>query len=368
MDTFSPSLLTTLSQNDRFWFLEILIGLSFLIALNWLMKKMIKQIRRRSLSGLSRWQENLDYILYTPLHILLWILGMALSIEVLEKRFDFSFFSHYIDPFRSTALLAAISWVLMRWKTIAQKRLLSQDLQEKKIDIGLVQVISKLLSFVIILLTAMLALQIWGLNIMPLLAFGGIGAATIGFAAKDVLANLFGGAMLHINRPFIIGDDIRLPAVNVEGHVEEIGWNMTTIRDKDKRALYLPNSTFSYNLVINSSRMTHRRIYETFDVSYADFSKFQTFIPSLRTALSQHPDVDRYLPVLIIFNKFGASGLSLLIDLYTLQTRYDQYMHSRHTLLTLIYEEMEKADVHFSDPTLRLIGAFPSTTTGKDGG
>lgn len=366
MDPSIPALMTALSQNDRLWFLEIIIGLSFLIAINWLLKKTIKQIRLRSLSGLSRWQENLDYILYSPLHILLWILGLTLIVQVLEKRFDFSFFSHYIVSFRSTALITAISWVLLRWKSVAQKRLLSQDLQEKKIDIGLVQVISKLLSFVIILLTAMLVLQIWGLNIVPLLAFGGIGAATIGFAAKDVLANLFGGAMLHINRPFIIGDDIRLPSSHIEGHVEEIGWNMTTIRDKDKRALYLPNSTFSHNLVINSSRMTHRRIHETLDILCEDFTKLHTFIPHLRATLSQHPDVDRYLPVLVVLNKFGVSGLSLLFDFYTLKTRYDHYMHSRHTLLTLIYEEMQKADVHFADPTLRLSGEIVSRVHSND--
>ena len=83
----------------------------------------------------------------------------------------------------------------------------------------------------------------WG-HIAPLLAFGSIGAASLGFAGKDVIANFCSGLMLHITRPFVIGDEIMLPEKNLEGNIEEIGWFKTSIRDKEKRAVYLPNNFF----------------------------------------------------------------------------------------------------------------------------
>lgn len=142
----------------------------------------------------------------------------------------------------------------------------------------------------------MVILGVWGLNIGPLIAFGGIGAAAIGFAAKDVLANLFGGLMLQISRPFMLGDCIVLPAQNLEGYVEEIGWNVTTVRDKEKRPVYLPNSTFSNVLLVNATRMTHRRILTKVTVGYEYFEQIGGLIDSIRESIARHRDIDTHLP------------------------------------------------------------------------
>ena len=118
----------------------------------------------------------------------------------------------------------------------------------------------------------MIVLQVWGLNLAPLIAFGGIGAAAIGFAGKDVIANFFGGLMLHINRSFMVGDLIQMPDSHLEGYVEEIGWYLTTVREK-KKGRYTCPMRFSRMRVINGARMTHRRIEEKIGVRYEDFSK-----------------------------------------------------------------------------------------------
>jgi small-conductance mechanosensitive channel len=78
--------------------------------------------------------------------------------------------------------------------------------------------VGKLATVAVGVLSGLIILQIFGVNIAPLLAFGSIGAASIGFAGKDVMANFCSGIMLHITRPFIIGDQIYLPEKNLEGH------------------------------------------------------------------------------------------------------------------------------------------------------
>ena len=67
----------------------------------------------------------------------------------------------------------------------------------------------------------------------------------IGFAAKDLLSNFFGGLFIYLDRPFAVGDWIRSPDREIEGTVEQIGWRVTRIRTFDKRPLYIPNSVFS---------------------------------------------------------------------------------------------------------------------------
>src|SRR3990172_8251459 len=203
MPTETPSLLPAL---DSLWFFEIVIGVLTLIAVNFIFKRMIKHVRHRSISWSMDWKEKIDPLLHLPFQILLWILGATLVIEVLGRRFGFSFFDAYIDAFRSSGFVLCVAWVLLRGKGVAQNAFLNSDRHARRVDPGFVSVIGKIVSIAVITLSLMIILQVWGLNIGPLIAFGGIGAAAIGFAAKDVLANFFGGVMIHINRPFMVGD------------------------------------------------------------------------------------------------------------------------------------------------------------------
>ncbi len=337
---------------DKLWFFEIVVGISVLVGMNYLFKRIVKHVRQASISVCLDWKEKMDQILFLPVHVLLWILGCTLVVEVLGRRFDFSFFKNYIDAFRSTGFVICIAWALMRWKGVAQKEFMRRDGNRFQVDIGFVQVVGKLVSVCIVIISLMIILQLWGLDIAPLIAFGGIGAAAVGFSAKDVLANFFGGLMLHINRPFVIGDFISLPSMQLEGYVEEIGWNLTSIRDKSKRPVYLPNSTFSHALVINGSRMTHRRIEETLGIRYEDFSKIPFLVDEIKQVIGNHPAIDTHLPVLVVLNGFGQFTLDLYIDVYTLETRYDKYLRVRHEILVRVYEELQRAGAEIPTPCL----------------
>ncbi len=349
----SPS---ELVMGDRLWFFEIIVGILVLVAVNFVFKKIVKHVRHRSLSVSHDWKEKIDEVLFLPFQILLWILGGTLVIEILGRRFDFSFFENYINAFRSTGFVLCLAWVLLRWKSVVQKNFLNKEHHHKKIHTGFVYAAGRILSMMIVVISLMIVLQIWGLNIGPLIAFGGIGAAAIGFASKDVIANFCSGLMLHINRPFMIGDSISLPEQNLEGSVEEIGWSLTTVRDKEKRSVYLPNSIFSHAQVINASRMTHRRIEEKFGVRYEDFLRIPELVDKLKIAIANHPDIDAHLPVLVVLNGLNQFTLDLYIDIYTLQTRYDKYLTVKQEILMLIYRELIEAGAEMPIPMLSIQG------------
>ncbi len=363
MDPTCAPVTAQLPVYDRLWFFEIIVGILVLIAVNYVFKKLVKHVRHRSLSLYADWKEKIDYICYLPFQILLWILGATLVIEVLGRRLGFSFFETYIDAFRSSGFVICLAWMLLRWKRVAQKEFMNKDKHAMRVDAGFVHVIGKIIAIIIVVISMMIILRVWGLDIAPLIAFGGIGAAAVGFAGKDVLANFFGGLMLHINRPFMIGDFVYLPQQHVEGHVEEIGWNLTTIRDKDKRPVYLPNSTFTQALTINGARMTHRRIEERVGIRYEDFSKLPIVVEEIKKEIASHPDIDTHLPVLVVFNGFGPCTLDIYIDVYTLQTRYDKYLYVKHEVLMLVYKVLQNAGVEIPSPIVTLNGKI--TTLGS---
>ena len=357
MQTESPSTyMTVLSNNTHWWLMEIIVGLLALVVINFVFRKVVKHLRHRSLSMPHSWQGKMGEVMFLPVTLLLWMLGIVLVVEVLSTRFGFLFFDEYLDAFRVSVVVGCLSWLLLRWKKEVQHSVLEKDRLVKKVDVAFVQVIGRILSIVTVFITAMIIMQVWGVNLAPLITFGGIGAAAIGFAAKDVIGNFFGGMMLYITRPFMSGDWVLLPERNLEGCVEEIGWYLTSIRDKDKRPVYLPNAIFSNALVINSSRMTHRRILETIRVRYHDFSKMISLCEELRQAIGKHPSVDTHLPVLVFFNAFNAYSLDILVDVYTLATRYEHYLAVKQEILTLVYASILEKGAEIPCPTMHIVG------------
>ena len=159
----------------------------------------------------------------------------------------------------------------------AEDELLREDRgRTESADKATVRATAKLVRIVLWVVAGLMILQSVGVSISGLLAFGGIGGIAVGFAAKDLLANFFGGLMIYLDRPFNVGDWVRSPDREIEGTVENIGWRLTTIRSFSKRPIYVPNSMFSSIAVENPSRMANRRIYETIGLRYSDLTSSAT--------------------------------------------------------------------------------------------
>jgi MscS family membrane protein len=334
-----------MSWNEEFlkehgvWMIELLAGLSLLVAINYAIRKGLRHIRLKSLSSEYNWKVQIEEICSLPLRFILWIFGIVYVLDVLGRHFGFGSLSEGLHPLRNALVVLCLGWLAMQWKSAFQRSVVSTGWGKKAIDTGMIQILGRLLSMSIVVLTVMIALQMLGLNIVPLLAFGGIGAAALGFAGKDVIANFFGGLMLHVTRPFTIGDTIIHP--EVEGVVEEIGWYLTSVRDKSRRPVYVPNAVFSTALVINVSRMTHRHIEEKIGIRYEDMPHAKEIVREIREDILSHPATDRDLPVLVFLNAFGPYSLDIYVDCYILETRLDQYLRVKQEILLNIYSTIE---------------------------
>src|SRR6056297_262517 len=175
---------------------------------------------------------------------------------------------------------------------------------EKPLDATTASALGKLLRLSVLITTALVVLQTLGFSISGVLAFGGIGGIAIGFAARDMLANFFGGIMLHLDRPMAVGEWVRSPDRDIEGTVEHISWRITRLRTFDQRPLYVPNSIFSNIIVENPSRMTHRRIYETVGVRYDDIAVVADIANDIRAMLERHERVDSDATLIVNFTHY----------------------------------------------------------------
>lgn len=235
-------------------------------------------------------------------------------------------------------LLSAI--FLLCWGAIHLKnRFLShlRAARKQSADQFTLEAISKILTIAILFIGLMLILQVFGLDIIPLLTLSGIGAAILGFASKDVVANFFGGSMIYATRPFHVGDFIEIPSRKISGKVEEIGWYLTTIRDLQKKTISLPNAIFSTELLLNHSRITHRRIEERLRFRITDPKEISRLIDHIRTLLKDEAMIDQKEEIDLYLLSIGSFGCEIELKAYVKTTKYGEFMSIKERLLLAVY-------------------------------
>ncbi len=318
------------------------LWLLVLFAIYWICKFFICRKEKKSVKNVV-WQVDLKKVFLSPLKLLLVCLGVYYVIIFFSSHFSGICLGVWIKSLRDFSILISCFWIAYRWK--------KELFQKKWHNLSKVDMLSKIISVALFILFVLTALGVFHVDIVPLLAFGGIGAAAIGFAAKDVLGNFFGGGMIALTRPFSKGDTIFLPDRNLEGTVEEMGWYFTAIRDKDKCPIYFPNSLFSSIPVVNTSRMSHRRIYEVFHLAHQDFAKIIQLTSAFREFLSKSSKIDAKAPLLVYWNEIGEYSLEVVVDVYTYATEMGEYVLVRESVLQDVFSILDQMGIHLSYPT-----------------
>ncbi len=293
------------------------------------------------------WDDLLLDALSRPAVVLIWVLGLTFALQI-GAPYIRELSLGVPGAVRKFALILLLAWTLLRFVARFERVVL---LQRESIDRTTASAISKLLRLVIFVLTGLTLLQSLGYSISGILAFGGVGGIAVGFAAKDLLANFFGGLMIYLDRPFKVGDWIRSPDKNIEGVVEHIGWRLTIIRTFDHRPLYVPNSTFASIAVENPSRMTHRRIFEYVGVRYDDAAALPRIVAEIRRMLVTHDEIDERKALFVNLNRFGPSSLDIMIYTSTHTTDWGRYLEVREDVLMRIMAIIDAAGAEIAFPT-----------------
>lgn len=319
---------------------------------SYFVRRFIRTLKTRAEKTQSQWDDTFFAALQGPARTLVWVVGLTLALERASVGLDIE---AIFAPLRSALVIATLTWALIRFVDRVQRRMM-HDPKTDDLDLTTVEAIGRLIRITVLITSGLIILQTLGFSVSGVLAFGGLGGIAVGFAAKDLLSNFFGGLMIFLDRPFGVGDWIRSPDRDIEGTVESLGWRLTTIRTFDKRPLYVPNATFLSVAVENPSRMSHRRIYETIGVRYDDADQIQVVVERVKKMLEQHPDIDSSQTLMVNFNQFGPSSLDFFIYCFTNTTVWTEYHMVKEDVLLKTYDLITElgAEVAFPTQTLHL--------------
>lgn len=140
-------------------------------------------------------------------------------------------------------------------------------------------VFSNVFTLVTIVGAAFVVLSLWGIEVTPLLGAAGIAGIAIGFAAKDAVANFFGGMALYFDDTYKIGDYIVLDSGEA-GTVVDVGVRSTTVMTRDEVLVTVPNSVLNDATVVNySAPQRRKRIRVPIGVAYGtDVDEFEDLV------------------------------------------------------------------------------------------
>ena len=286
--------------------------------------------------------------LSAPLKVLVWYGWIYFS--MLQLKVDFPALGQITEYIDITPIII-LAWGILRLISSIEKVMLER---EAKVDKDSIRLFTRLIKIAFVFVFVLGFAQYFGYSVSSILTLGGVGGIVIGFAAKDMLANVFGGLMIQMDKPFSTGDWIRTTDKSIEGVVEKIGWRMTRIRTFNKNPVYVPNGIFATIPIETPSRMTNRQIHAIIGIRYDDIAQMQSIIEKVEKLLADHEHIDHEEPCRVYFDLFNASSLDFVIWAFSTVTEGAEFKKIKGKLLLDVADIIANHGAEIAYPTQTL--------------
>jgi MscS family membrane protein len=340
----------------RPWAITVFLIVLVALLLDFFQRKLMRRLEKVVSETANLWDDAIFLTARRPLTLVVWVVGITLAAQMIPVREEGGLLNaELIIRIRQIGVLYAITWFLYVFVRNIENNIIEKARRDdREIDKTTVKALGRVVRITIVVTAVLVGLETLGFNIAGLMAAGGIGGLAIGLAAKDMLANFFGGVTVFIDRPFGIGDWILLQEKGIEGVVEEIGWRQTTIRKFDKRPVYVPNAVFTTASVENPSRMTNRRIFETIGLRYKDIAQMDSVTASVHEMLVNHPEIDEKQTLMVNFDAFNQSSVDFFIYCMTHTVNWQHYHKIKQDVLLKTSEIVLAHNASIAYPTRTL--------------
>ncbi|MBC60946.1 MAG: hypothetical protein CMP11_00670 [Zetaproteobacteria bacterium] len=266
-------------------------------------------------------------------------------------------FNPFINKILSSALssLSILYVVVFAYRSIDVFLTFLKEKASKtksNLDDQLVPLIGRALKITTVILGVIFVLQNLNIDVTSLLAGVTIGGLAFSFAAKDTISNLFGSLTIFIDKPFTVGNWVKLP--ETEGIVESIGFRSTRIRTFYNSLVTVPNNRFTEVSVDNIGLRRYRRTRTSIGVVYnTSPDKIEAFCNGIRVILKAHPKTRKdYYEV--HFTGFGDFSLNILVYFFLETSSWSDELRSRHEVYLDILRLAQKLSVEMAFPTQTL--------------
>ncbi len=323
----------------------IYIFLAFVAAriVDWVVGSILKKWAKHTATRLD---DVLLELVHGPVKVIAFVIFLHVGLRVFPWP---DWVESFISKVLQVVIAISVTYVAVKaidvlvgyWK---QRAAASDD---KVFDAQLIPIVRNTLKVFVVVVAFLVTSQNLGLHITGLLASLSIGGLAVGLAAQDTLANLFGAVAVFVDKPFRVGDQIKLDAV--EGLVETIGMRSTRVRTPDGHLVTIPNKTVGNATITNVAKRPTIRTVMNIGITY------DTPTDKLKRALEILSEIYRSEPmtkdVLITFNKFADSALNIEVVHFWNSTDQRAYLKGLQAMNLRVKEAFDREAVEFAFPT-----------------
>ncbi|MBL4692488.1 MAG: mechanosensitive ion channel family protein [Magnetovibrio sp.] len=328
----------------------------FMVLRGLMARFVIGALRIKAMRTKTMLDDELLNALEAPIRMLPLVLGTFLALDYLPLK---NAHQDLADSLVKSMITIAIFWGLHRAVSPLSHLLHKLETIFTPVMIDwMVKSIKVIIAFVGIAAV----LEIWGIQVGPILAGLGLFGVAVALGAQDLFKNLIAGILIIAEQRFNKGDWIRVEGV-VEGTVEQIGFRSTMVRRFDKAPVFVPNAKLSDNAVTNFSSMTHRRIYWYIGVEYSSTidqlrdirDQIESYILT-NDAFADAKDVSTFVRI----DRFSDSSIDIMLYCFTNTTQWGEWLEIKEQLAYTIKEIVEGAGSSFAFPSQSLyVEALP---------
>ena len=331
------------------------IGFALVIIATFVIKVIVKHIvdvwlKKFTDRSKSELDDRLLQAFRRPAFFLVYISGFYLALEILNLPTDPVDAPRFITALFTSLLIVDAAWFLSSATGILEiymRRFTAGT--ETKLDDQLVPLVRRAVRVIICVIAFVMIIQNLGYSVSSLLAGLGLGGLAFALAAKDSLANMFGSVTIFTDRPFQVGDWIKVG--DSEGVVEDVGFRSTRIRTFEKTLITVPNSTLTHTAIENMDARSLRRIKMTIGVTYdTTADQMEKAVESIRELLREHEDISQDY-WLVYFTDFGAYSLNIFVYCFSKSKVWAEYLEIKQQVNLAIMRRLEALGLEFAFPS-----------------
>jgi len=251
-----------------------------------------------------------------------------------------------------SGVIVALFWAVLRSIDLASDMLSTSEAVQSPTARSVLPIAARLAKVAVFTMLVIAVLSNFGLPVASLLAGLGVGGIALALAAQKTVENLFGAVSIGVDRPFRIGDFVKVG--DMLGHVESIGLRSTRIRTLDRTVITLPNGGLADSRVESFAERDRIRLFTVIGLEYgtreATMRTVLTDIETLlRTDVRVFPDSIR-----VRFIALGASSLDIEVIACMMTSDFNVFQEWRQETLLAIMGIVERAGASFAFPTQTL--------------
>lgn len=330
-----------------------IISLFFLIGgiivgrlLYWFSSKILKKLTSKTTTSLD---DIIIDMMEEPMvgAVILWGLWIALGRLELSVGFDNGISTAY-----KILIVLNITWFAARMVNSLIKEYLIPfaEKEDNSLDGHIISIIQKTLAAVIWIIGGIMALKNAGVDVGALIAGLGIGGLAFALAAQDTVKNIFGGFTIFTDKPFRIGDLIKVN--DITGFVEDIGMRSIRLRTLAGRLVTIPNYKIVDSSIENITLEPSRRIELKLGLTYSTSpDQMQKAIDILKNLATTNPEIEE--KVQVFFSNYGPYAMEITC-FYFIKKECD-IMESQSKVHLDILNQFNTNKLSFAFPTQTLI-------------